>query len=33
MILKIKNFCEKKIFEFLISLKIVSQYDVNSEFD
>ena len=56
MILKIKNFCEKKItgnrktwaripaagregsffhrnLEFLISLKIVSQYDVNSEFD
>ena len=45
MILKIQNFCEKKIpaggegsffhrnFEFLISLKIVSQYDVNSEFD
>ena len=22
-----------RIFEFLISLKIVSQYDVNSEFD
>ena len=48
MILKIQNFCEKKIplpaagrvgsffprnFEVLISLKIVSQYDVNSEFD
>ena len=60
MILKIQNFCEKKIvdrqskdlmgsnssgaagregsffhrnFQFLISLKIVSQYDVNSEFD
>ena len=37
MILKIQNFCEKKIplypplgFE---PLKIVSQYDVNSEFD
>ena len=32
MILKIQNFCEKN-FEFLISLKIVSEYDVNSEFD
>ena len=35
MILKIQNFCEKKIplYPPLGSLKIASQYDVNSKFD